>query len=231
MFQSFVQRIALLVAVASSAVVPSPAQAAPDAQRPLPLVFQKNLGAHDPAVRFVARGPGYQALFTGDAVTLALRSRGRFAATSKMVFVGSGAARITGEAELPTRIHTFRGGRDRWTSNAPTYERIRYRGVWPGIDVVFYERAGELEYDFVVAPGTEPAAIRLRFEGVERPVVTATGALRLQSPAGLLEQTAPVAFQGEIAERRPVTSRFVVHADGTVRAASAAAARWLPRVP
>ena len=53
-----------------------------------------------------------------------------------------------------------------WRRDVPHYARVRYRGVYAGIDLVYHSQEGQLEYDFVVAPGTSPDAIRLRFEGV-----------------------------------------------------------------
>lgn len=50
-------------------------------------------------------------------------------------------------------------------SGVPNYGRVRYRGVYPGIDVVFRGSAGELEYDLIVEPHAEVRRVRLGFEG------------------------------------------------------------------
>jgi hypothetical protein len=55
--------------------------------------------------------------------------------------------------------------RSKWQHNIPTYGRVAYRGVYKGIDQVYYGGAHDrLEYDFVVSPGANPNDIRMRFE-------------------------------------------------------------------
>ncbi len=49
----------------------------------------------------------------------------------------------------------------KWRTHVPTYRRVRYRNVYPRIDVVYYGNPRELEFDFIVAPGADPRRIRL----------------------------------------------------------------------
>jgi photosystem II stability/assembly factor-like uncharacterized protein len=83
-------------------------------------------------------------------------------------------ARGVGEEPLPGRSNYFFGNDPRlWRTNVPNYARIRYRNVYPGIDVVYYGHGRDLEFDFVVAPGADPRRIRLALSSPE---------LRLQEP-------------------------------------------------
>ena len=66
---------------------------------------------------------------------------------------------------LPTRTNYFVGRRDRWRTGIASYARVRYKAVYPGIDVVYYGNQNDLEYDFVLAPGADPRAIRLKVTG------------------------------------------------------------------
>ena len=47
----------------------------------------------------------------------------------------------------------------KWRTNIPQYGRLRYEGIYPGIDLVCYEKSGRLEYDFVVSAGANPDRI------------------------------------------------------------------------
>ena len=76
----------------------------------------------------------------------------------------------------------------------PQFARVRYRNAWPGIDVVFYGSAGQLEYDFIVAPRADPRRIRLEFEGA-RQIRAEGGDLVLRTAAGELRQRAPAIYQ------------------------------------
>ena len=57
------------------------------------------------------------------------------------------------------------GPRRNWHSGVANYARVRYRSIYPGVDMVFYGQESRLEYDFVLHPGADPAAIRLQFRG------------------------------------------------------------------
>ncbi|MGH9431859.1 MAG: SBBP repeat-containing protein, partial [Terriglobia bacterium] len=43
----------------------------------------------------------------------------------------------------------------------PTYAKVKYEDVYPGVGLVYYGNRGQLEYDFVVEPGADPRAIKL----------------------------------------------------------------------
>lgn len=44
----------------------------------------------------------------------------------------------------------------------PSYAKVRYNDVYPGVDLVYYgNQSGQLEYDFVIAPGGDLKAITL----------------------------------------------------------------------
>jgi len=93
----------------------------------------------------------------------------------RMRLVGANAnAAVTGAGELPGKTNYFLGNDPKkWRTNVPTYAQVKYQGVYPGVDLVYYgNQGGQLEYDFVVAPGADPSAIVLdvgRF--VNRPLL------------------------------------------------------------
>lgn len=49
----------------------------------------------------------------------------------------------------------------------PLTRKFGYQDVYPGIDLVYYGNQRQLEYDLVVAPGADPAEIKLAFEGAK----------------------------------------------------------------
>src|SRR5262249_39076737 len=79
------------------------------------------------------------------------------AAVLRMKLVGADPAAAAGLDELPGKANYFFGNDPAaWRTNVPTYGRVRYRDVYPGVDLVYYGNGGQLEYDFVVAPGADP---------------------------------------------------------------------------
>src|SRR5206468_1731396 len=84
----------------------------------------------------------------------------------RMKLVGANqAAKVTALEELPGKTNYFVGNDPkRWRTDVPTYGKVKYEGVYPGIDLVYYGNQRQLEYDFVVAPGADPKAITLAIE-------------------------------------------------------------------
>src|SRR5262249_46893287 len=158
----------------------------------IPLHFEEHRGDAGSGARFIARGPGYGVSLEPDGATLVLASgrvRVRFAASAP-------SPSLVGRDELPGRVN-YAIGRDpaRWRMGVPTYERIEYRGVYPGIDVAFYGRQRELEYDVIVAPGADPRRIALCFDGAEPLAVADNGDLVVGVAGGRVVQRAPHLYQ------------------------------------
>src|SRR5262249_27148272 len=91
-------------------------------------------------------GPGPAAAAEGGAVV----ARRAVAATP--------AAAAAGMDPLVTKVNYFLGkDPTQWHTNIPTYGRVAYHDVYPGIDLVYYGSDRQLEYDFIVAPGADPS--------------------------------------------------------------------------
>lgn len=180
----------------------------------VPLAFELNVGQVDRAVKFLTRGSGYQLFFTNDAATWVFRpSDGPSAANVLRMHVvgGNPDARVSGSGGQPGRTHYFRGADpSEWRTNVPTFARVHYSAVYPGIDLQYYGREGQLEYDFVVSPGVDPGLITVAFEGVDRMSKDGAGNLVLETPAGRLVQHRPLAYQVVDGVRQIVESRYVV---------------------
>jgi hypothetical protein len=82
--------------------------------------------------------------------------------------------------ERPGKVSFFEGkDPSHWVKGASTYARLRYKEIYPGIDLVFYGKEGRLEYDFVVAAGADPSLIRMKIDGNDTVSITDQGELRL----------------------------------------------------
>ncbi len=204
----------------------------------LPLSFEPNQGQSDRRVKFLSRGNGYSLFLTATEAVLALSKRGQQDPPEMSdpreriprVAPGSSTARRKGEVAivrvglvganrnplvegidpLPGTANYFIGkDPHRWRTRIPTYSRVRYGKVYPGIDLVYHgSNQRELEYDFVVAPGADPAAIALRFDGARRLTLNGRGDLIVHVAGGELIEHAPVVFQSIGGVRRTVASRY-----------------------
>jgi Beta-propeller repeat/HYDIN/CFA65/VesB-like, Ig-like domain len=152
----------------------------------LPLAFEVNRGQSDSRVKFVSRGSGYTLFLTRNEAVLALRqssvarsqlpkpatNNGRRTTDDepktadvvlRMKLLGANpSSQVTGLDELPGKSNYFIGNNPKkWRTDVPNYARVEYKSIYPGVDLVYYGNHQQLEYDFVVAPGANPGAIKL----------------------------------------------------------------------
>jgi hypothetical protein len=204
-----------LVALSGGARNPNAAASrATSAEPHSALVFEENRGQFDPAIRYAARGAKSSAYITTTgslwigAAPSAISER---AALIKIEPVhGRREPQLVALEDQIARVHVFHGTDPaRWVRDIPTFGRIRIPGLYEGVDVEYYLSAQHLEYDFVIAPGHDPATIRLRVDGAS---VTRddTGELVLDTTAGQIRQRRPVAYQDSRVGRQQVTVDYDV---------------------
>jgi hypothetical protein len=201
--------LAALAAAIPMMAAPAAAGAA-DVYAKLPLTFEANDGqVNNPAVRFLSRGPGHSLFLAPAEATLKLRGAEGSSVVRWQTVGGNRNARVVGESPLATKSNYFRGNdRSRWQTDVANFAKVRYEGVYPGIDVVYHGTHGQLEYDFVVAPKADPKRIRLAFDGADSMTIDATGALVLATASGDLVQPRPVVYQTVNGKRRIVEAGY-----------------------
>ena len=181
-----------------------------------PLRFEPNLGQTDPQVRYLARGLDYGLFLTDQpGAVLALRS-GERADVLRLRLIGAREGAPLEASEPQGGVsHYYVGDRSTWRENVGHFGRVTYRQAYPGIDVTFYGSQGQLEYDFVVAPGGDPGQIRLRLEGARAVEVDeASGDLVVATSRGELRHRAPLVYQERGGRRHEVRARYALRADG-----------------
>lgn len=198
----------------------------------LSLSFEENQGQSAPQVRFVSHGPGYELFLTPQEAVIALRRsrawnlsplhraqyfralrQARQAGRMTVLRMGlEGAnpqAKISGIGPLPGKVSYFLGNRsERWRTGIPTYSKVKYSQVYPGVDLVFYGNQKRLEYDFLVAPGTDPKTIALNLKSARNLRISQTGDLIVTLAGGPVVLRKPVIYQIANGERKPVNGGY-----------------------
>jgi hypothetical protein len=209
----------------------------------LPLSFEANLGQTDSQVRFLSRGNGYSLFLTDRAAVLALtkteangkldqsrlgRVTGGEGTSSRQAATTTDFVRmeLTGEAknvhvdgadQLPGVSNYFIGNDpSNWRSHVPTYGKVKYSSVYPGVDLVYYGNQRQLEYDFVVAPHADAGAIRLHFAGAAKLALNADGDLTVTAKHGEIAFHKPVVYQVKDGKREMVGGEFTLLAKDAV---------------
>ncbi len=224
----------LMSPLTTTPVANQPSQTlAKEAYGKLPLSFEANQGQADSQVKFLSRGGGYSLFLSPTEAVFSLtrhsvrkpdcRSLGSQEAlldersttvTSvvRMKLIGANPApQIEGLDELPGKSNYFIGNDpEKWRTNIPSYAKVKHKDVYPGVDMIYYGDQRQLEYDFVVAPGTNPSVINLSFEGVKNARLDRHGDLVLRTAGGEIRQHKPVVYQDEGGVKQYVEGRYLL---------------------
>ena len=206
----------------------------------LPLSFEANVAQTDEQVKFLSRGRGYALFLTSNEAVIALekpasqsrrpkgllgpkvvepqKEAGATSAVLRMQLVAANwTRRVVGAEELPGKVNYFIGNDpSKWRTNVPTYAKVKYEGVYPGVDLVYYGNQGRLEYDFVVAPGADPNSIQLKFRGAGKLRVDNKGDLLLGAAGEEVRFQKPVVYQAANGKRKPVEGSYVMAAANSI---------------
>lgn len=185
----------------------------------LPLVFEPNAGQAPADVAFVVRAV-YPVFLRADRAVLVVPNNipskdesVKPASTVSLQLVGSNkAAQPEGLDQLPGRSNYYIGANARnWKRGIPQYAAVSFKSVYPGIDLLYYGKDGQLEYDLVLSPGADPSAIKFRISGADSVALNSSGNLAFHIPPGIVELQKPVVYQEQTDKsRRPVNGNFVV---------------------
>ncbi len=139
-------------------------------------------------------------------------------ASLQMNFLGADPQSQLAADDLQSGTVNYFLGNDpsKWQSNVPLYGRVSYRKIYPGIDLAFHGASQQLEFDYVVSPGADAAAIALDFQGAESLQTDAAGNLVLATSSGSVQLNKPVAYQSKNGAPEFVDASFVLNAKNQV---------------
>lgn len=198
-------------------------QTPPRAAQTSKIYFEENRGQLDERAKFISRGGGTTTFLTATEAVYVLpmpsessefrdqrskikdqrpktedQSAGK-AFALRMQFIGANpAAAVSGVGELETKTNYFRGNDSaRWLTDVPNFARVRYEGVYAGVDLEFYGNSNnQSQYDFIVAPQADAAQIELDFAGADAVKIDdKTGELLIETAAGTIKQSKPFSYQ------------------------------------
>lgn len=218
----------------------------------LPLYFVENQGQLDGHVAYYVQGSDKMIYFTPEGVTFALSapltqtaaiSEDQMASlhpmgrtgdeapvqsqrwTVKLDFVGANLdVRPVGQEETEAIVSYFKGQPDQWHAGLPTYARIVYADLWPGIDLVYHGTVDRLKYEFIVHPGADPAQIQLAYRGATDVTVNDAGQMEVSTPLGGFADDVPEAYQEIDGRRVAVDAAYDLQTEGDGEGAESAQA-------
>lgn len=168
----------------------------------MPFVFVENRGQVDNRVRYIGGGGDFKAWFEDRRVVL---QQGQNVVA--IDFGGGGRPVITPERPMDARANYLHGNDSRhWQRDLPLFEAIRYSGLWPGVELTYTSEQNGFKAEYLVSPGADPDAIRLKFDGEAR--IQSDGTLRVSGVSGEFTEEKPVLYQLIAGKRIQVTGGF-----------------------
>ena len=215
-----------------SANLPTRPKKAPTIQElgRLPLSFERNQGQTNSRVRFLTHSGDSTLFLTPSEAVFSMAAqpqkneksallKGRKArqaagkiarvALRMQMFGADPKATVLQQQPLPGQVNYFIGkDPKKWHSGIPTFGRVGFHGVYPGVDLVYYGNQRHLEYDFMVAPHADPKVIKLHFAGAQHVQVNAAGDLVVRTAGRELKWQKPAVYQQDAAGKHAVPARF-----------------------
>jgi len=204
----------------------------------LPLSFEANHGQTDARVKFLSRTGSYTLFLTGDEAVMALSGKkmneAKMAGAAHSLRSGVAAAKaggvlrmklrntnpavkVTGMDALAGTSNYFIGNDPaKWRTNVPTYAKVKYEGIYSGIDLIYYGNQRQLEYDFIVGPGADPHRIAFDVRGAKRIRRDEHGDLVLKVGEGEIRWHKPLVYQEKDGVRQDIAARYAITDTGRV---------------
>jgi hypothetical protein len=201
----------------------------------LPMGFEPNVGQANDQAKYLARGEGYTVFLTPGEAVLGLRNGTRTKPrdltrdsvssperrpgdTLRIKLVGANTEpAFAGIDELPGKSNYLKGNQSaNWHVSIPNYRKVAERGIYSGIDLIYYGTQRQLEYDFVVSPGADPRIIQLAIDGPKKLHIDAQGELVASIEGGEVRLKKPVAYQDIDGGKQTVAANYVLRREGGV---------------
>lgn len=173
-----------------------------------PLAF---VACDDGGALFCAQTPDWVFRFFKDRIRIQFSQKEEGTnAAMELVFCGAKQnAAVQGEGERQGRLNFVLGGQAKnWCPDLAVYERLKYRGIWEGVDLTLYGEAFGLKFLWTLERAELLPGIALRWEGVRKTAIGEDGSLLVSHDRGILADTAPVAWQMEGEEKHSVRCAY-----------------------
>jgi hypothetical protein len=187
----------------------------------LPLSFEANEGQSDPRVRFLARGPGYMLFLSAAAEATLVSGKDKPQVARLELANANPRPEVRALEERTAKSYYFIGNDpNRWRTRVAHFGRVRYEGVYPGIDLIYYGNGDQLECDWIVAAGADPRRIQLRLASATAPRLDkASGDLELESAGSVVRLRKPLAYQVAAGRRVAVDAHYALASDDRINLA------------
>ncbi|MCX6563281.1 MAG: SBBP repeat-containing protein, partial [Candidatus Aminicenantes bacterium] len=174
----------------------------------LPLYFVENKGQAAAEVKFQVKTPQADVLFSANEIVYQFVGNEQKNTETgaplpsrreelRVGFVGAGQkTKISGEKITSAKFNYLRGSDpSKWVGEAAAYEKILYRELYPGINLLVAGNGKRIKNEYLVKAGTDPAAIQLKYGGADGLSVNGSGQLEVRIGTEKMIEDAPSCYQ------------------------------------
>ncbi len=177
------------------------------------LSFIPNIGQQNESVEFMLQQSETGTLFTEEGIVFSWAASTGDGSTAALNFVGSDVTAVQGENVLPGIVNFLHGNdQANWYTDVPTYGRVRYENLYPGIDLVYGGHRQQIAVTFQLDSGTDLDKIVWQYTGGESKLDSTTGTLSLmaEGQSSEIHLAAPQAWQVVNGERVAVSLEYII---------------------
>ncbi len=110
---------------------------------------------------------------------------------------------VNASSKAQVKTENARPGVEHYCQSAPLTEvkgvrsfgLVTYENLYPGISLTWYEKEGNLKYDYLVAAGADYSQVQLLVEGAESLRINQSGEVEIKTPLGTITEHAPLVTQ------------------------------------
>jgi hypothetical protein len=178
----------------------------------MPLIFERR-GAEAGGQPFVAHISGHTIAFAASGAVIERPGRGGSHQREAMLRFAGARPNVQPRAAGPqaaTANYIVGLRAEQWRTNIPLYGKIKYRNLYPGIDLIYYGNQNRLEYDLVVTPGASWRSVRVAFGGAKKVEIDREGNLIVRTGSGPVKYGRPVVYQRFQGGRREVFGQYIL---------------------
>ncbi|MCP5103494.1 MAG: hypothetical protein GY950_08955 [bacterium] len=184
---------------AETPVLQSSIQQVPD-YGSTPLYFIPNKGQVHEKAGFYAKTPGYTLWMTKEGLVFdSVRKIGKKTKrdVSRLLFLDANKNPVMTPVETAQYKVNYLKGKNpsQWKTNIGTSKAVLYKNLYKNVDLKVYGIAKKIEYDWMVKPGGDPAAIRFQYKNVKDSHIDENGNILIETELGTLTHKCPFSFQ------------------------------------
>ncbi|MBD3219319.1 MAG: VWA domain-containing protein [candidate division Zixibacteria bacterium] len=135
----------------------------------------------------------------------------------KASFVGANPDPVmSGEELMEYKCNYFIGNDpNNWHTDVSNYKAVQFRDIYPGIDLKYYGNGKQMEYDFIVSPGTDYTQIQIKYEGARSLSVNSSGELVVETDWGDVIERKPIIYQMDSGKRQRIEGEYKITDNST----------------